>query len=88
VEWNTENDSINDKSTEWLPASTQSSKNRKQQQQQPQQQLLLAALGIAAALATAGSITTTTNQAYASPLDEVLDGEGGLVISAYGRDSN
>jgi hypothetical protein len=70
-----------------LPASTQSSKNRKQQQQ-PQQQLLLAALGIVAALATAGSITTTTNQAYASPLDEVLDGEGSLVIPAYGRDSN
>jgi hypothetical protein len=64
----------------------QSCKNRKQQP--PQQQLLLAALGIAAALATARSITTTTNQAYASPLDEVLDGEGGLVIPAYGRDSN
>lgn len=63
----------------------QSSKNRKQQ---PQQQLLLAALGIAAALATAGSIKTTTNQAYASPLDELLDGEDGLVIPAYGRDSN
>jgi hypothetical protein len=64
----------------------QSSKNRKQQPLQ--QQLLLAALGIAAALATAGSITTKTNQAYASPLDEVLDGEDSLVIPAYGRDSN
>ena len=59
----------------------QSSKNTKQQQQQ----LPLAALGIAAALAAARSITTTTNQAYASPLDEVLDGEGSLVIPAYGR---
>jgi hypothetical protein len=41
-----------------------------------------------AALAAAGSITTTTNQAYASPLDEVLDGEGDLVIPACGRDNN